>query len=88
MHDIIAGQIRAGMIEQALELYESDRDVKRAAPKWLRDMFIYHLCDLGELDQALKMVKDRLAMGEVNISSSVWFYFFDHACSELHVSIS
>jgi len=86
MHDIMAGQIREGLMEQALELFDSDRNMKRAAPKWLKDMFIYHLCDLGELDQALKMVQDRAAIGEVNISPSVWFYFFDHACSELHVS--
>lgn len=86
MHDIIAGQIREGLIEQALDLFDSDRELKRTAPKWLKDMFIYHLCDLGELDQALKMIKDRVALGEVNISPSVWYYFFDAACTELHVS--
>ena len=75
-------------MEQALELFDSERGLKRSAPRWLKDMFIYHLCNLGELDQALKMVKDRVAMGETNISPSMWYYFFDHACSDLHVSLN
>jgi len=84
--DIIAGQLREGLTEQALENFQGDAEVVRLAPKWLKDMLVYHLCDLGELDQSLRLLKDRVGAGEANISPSVWFYQFDYACDALHVS--
>lgn len=82
--DVIAGLLREGLVEQAVENYTNDHEVRQAAPMWLKDMFIFHLCDLDEIDYALRMVQDRLAAGEANISTSVWYYLFDHACSQLH----
>jgi hypothetical protein len=82
--DVIASQLREGLLEQALDGYQNDADVVHQAPKWLKDMLIYHVCDAGELDQALRLVQDRIAAGEANISPSLWYYLFDHACGDLH----
>ena len=84
--DIIAGLVREGQFELALDRYQSDEEVMKLAPKWLKDLLIYSLCDLGELDQSLRLLKDRISAGEANISPSIWYYQFDHACSRLHVS--
>lgn len=85
--DVIAGLLREGLAEQALDNYTSDDEVRNLAPIWLKDMFIFHLCDLDEMEYALRMMQDRVQSGEANISTSVWYYLFDHACSHLHVGI-
>jgi len=84
--DIIAGLLREGQFELALDKYQGDEEVMKLAPKWLKDLLIYSLCDLGELDQSLRLLKDRISAGEANVSPSIWYYQFDHACSRLHVS--
>jgi hypothetical protein len=82
--DVLISQLREGLLEQALDTYQNDVEVIQKSPKWLRDLLIYHVCDAGELDQALRLLKDRVAASEANISPSLWYYLFDHACSKLH----
>lgn len=85
-HDVICGLIREGQLEQALEGLEEVRRAGHQIQAWLSDMTIYALCSTEELDEALNVMQDRVAAGEVNISSSTWYYLFDMGCKLLHVS--
>lgn len=55
----------------------------RVAP-WLYDMVIYNLCDAGEYDEALSILRYRVEDDEQLISGTVWYYFLDLASSALH----
>lgn len=85
-HDVAAGYAREGLLEQALDKLEEMKTANVPIQSWLNDMLIYLLCDNDEIDQALRMVKGRVAAGEANMSPSVWYYLFDRACTDLHVS--
>lgn len=85
-HDVVTGYMKDGQIEQALEGLEDMRRAGARVQRWLYDMVVYALCDMGEVDEALRIMKDRISMGESNISASVWYYLFDAACEALHVS--
>ncbi|GME42815.1 Protein-tyrosine phosphatase receptor/non-receptor type [Neofusicoccum parvum] len=48
---------------------------------WLYDMAIYMLCDVEEVDEALRIVQQRVEAAEHGISKSVWFNLLDVASS-------
>jgi len=87
-HDVATGYIKDAQVEQALECLDDMRRAGARVQGWLYDMVVYVLCDMSEVDEALRIMKDRISMGESNISASVWYYLFDAACEALHVSPS
>jgi len=85
-HDVVSGNIREGQLEQALDGIDEMRQAGVTIQGWLSDMMIYALCDVEELDEALRLMQDRVIIGET-ISSSAWYYLFDVGCRLLHVSV-
>jgi len=83
-HDVVSGNIREGQLEQALNGIDEMRQAGVNIQGWLSDMMTYALCDVEELDEALRLMQDRVIIGET-ISSSAWYYLFDVACRLLHV---
>ena len=55
------------------------------AKSWLYDMFVYTLCEVEEFDEAITLLKDRIAGGELRISANLWFYLLDTASQAFHV---
>ena len=51
---------------------------------WLYDMLIYALCDVGEFDEPVRLMQQRLDQGELMISGTVWYYLLDTASRALH----
>ena len=49
-------------------------------------MLVYNLCDVGEHDEALSILRFRVANGEQLISGTVWYYLLDSASRALHYS--
>lgn len=49
-------------------------------------MVIYNLCDIGEFDEVLSILRYRVDSGEQLISGTVWYYFLDIASGALHHS--
>lgn len=87
-HDVVTGYIREGQLEQALEGLDEMRQTGAHIQGWLYDMISYALCDIEELDEALRIMQDRVSSGDINISPSSWYYLFDVGCKLLHVSSS
>lgn len=83
-HDLIAGLLRDRQLELALDALELlQREGSKIRP-WLYDMVIYTLCDAEEFDQIIKILRYRIAKGELLISPTVWFYLLDTASRALH----
>lgn len=83
-HDVISGLVRDKQVELAIETLQSVQHEGIAIAPWLYDMVIYNLCDAGEYDQALSILRFRVDSGEQLISGTVWCYFLDLASSALH----
>lgn len=83
-HDVIAGCVREGSLELAFETLDEMRQARVPVQGWLYDMLVFRLCDSGELDETLRLLKHRVNADEISISAGVWYYVFDNACSLLH----
>ncbi|KAL8942789.1 MAG: hypothetical protein Q9216_001474 [Gyalolechia sp. 2 TL-2023] len=83
-HDVIAGLLRDKQVELAIETLQSSQQDGICIAPWLYDMFIYNLCDAGEYEEALSILRFRVENGEQLISGTVWYYFLDLASSAFH----
>lgn len=83
-HDVVAGCLREGSLELAFETLDEMRQARVPVQGWLYDMLVFRLCDCGEMDETLRLLKHRVDTDELSISAGVWYYVFDNACSLLH----
>jgi hypothetical protein len=83
-HDITAGLLREGLFEQALERLDSMSRQSMRVQGWLLDMFVYMLCEAGEIGEAYHIMKSRHLSGELNLSRALWHYFLDKASAANH----
>lgn len=84
-HDVVAGLLREGQYEMALNRMENMTSDGVQIKSWLYDMAIYVLCQIEEVEEALKIIQRRVESGERNISKSVWYSLLDVASSTLNV---
>lgn len=86
-HHIIIGLLRERQHEMALDKLEQMYTENIKVEAWLHDIFIYVLCEAGELDSALEILQRRVDFGELDISPNIWYHMLD-VCSKLyHVSV-
>ena len=64
--------------------FEKLRDQGVSIEPWLSDILVYTLCEIGELDEALKLIRDRMSSGETRISPNLWAHFLDTCSRSLH----
>jgi len=83
-HDVIVGLLRDRQLEVALSNLESLRNQRVPIASWLNDMIAYTLCNMRELDEALKLMRHRVSTGEHTISANLWSHFLDTASQSLH----
>ena len=87
-HDIAASLIRNNQLEQAQEHIGHMRfDANPPVPPrpWLWDMMTYALLARGDVDEALRILHERVRIGaERQVGSSAWYAVFDEACTQLH----
>ena len=84
-HDVTAGLLRERLFEQALERLDSMGRQNMRVQGWLLDMFVYMLCEAGEVDEAFHIMQGRHLGGELNMSRLLWHYFLDQASAADHV---
>lgn len=84
-HDVAAGLLREGLFEQALERLDGMGRRDMIAQGWLLDMFVYMLCEAGEVGEAYNIMYGRHINGELNISRTLWHYFLDKASANDHL---
>lgn len=85
-HNLVASTIKEGQTEAALEGLKGMKRSQIPVQTWLLQMMVFALCDRGELDETMRLVKDRMSTRGPQLSLSTWYYMFDTACGSLHVS--
>ncbi|KAI4286070.1 MAG: hypothetical protein L6R38_000187 [Xanthoria sp. 2 TBL-2021] len=83
-HDVIVGLLRDKQLESAVETLQSVQQEGIRIPSWLYDMLIFNLCDVGEHEEALSILRFRVENGEHLISGTVWHYLLDSASRAYH----
>ncbi|KAI7554655.1 hypothetical protein KC319_g12759, partial [Hortaea werneckii] len=83
-HDVVAGLLRSGLFEQALERIEGMRQNSVPVHGWLLDMAVYMLCNIGEVDEAYQIMRVRHDSGEANLSRTLWHTLLDTGSSYRH----
>ena len=83
-HDVITGLLRDRQLEVALNNFELCGSQGIPIQSWLYDIVSYALCDLNELDEALKLMRYRMSTGERSISPGLWAHLLDAASRSLH----
>ena len=84
----ILGLLRDYQYEMALDKLE-EMVARNAAgiPAWVWDIFIYTLGNLGHIDEAFRVLQDRLHKGGdhvANVSPTVWYFLLDECSKALH----
>ena len=83
-HDVLIGLIRDRELEVAVETLEIlHREGIKVHP-WLQDLLIYTFCDAEDFEEALRLMRYRVASGELLISATLWYHFLDMASRALH----
>lgn len=84
-HAVVVGLLRERQFEMALNHLDVTASQGIQVESWLYDMAIYMLCDVEEVDEALRIIQQRTEAGEQKISKSVWYGLLDVASSTYHV---
>lgn len=85
-HDVAAGWLREGCIEMAMDVLETMQKQALHVEPWLLDMFVYSLCDAGQIESACDIMRTRFDSGELSMSKAVWHYFLDAASNARHLA--
>jgi pentatricopeptide repeat protein len=85
-HSLIVGLLRDRQFEAAMEKLEQMQSDDIHVQPWLYDIFLYQLCEAGELDEAFRMLRYRFENRRTEISTNIWHYLLDKFSSNYHVS--
>ena len=84
-HDIAVGLLRSGQFEMALESLDYMHSHRVHITEWLYDLAIYTLGSAGELNEAIALLKQRVADGTGHtVSAAIWSWILDACSSVLH----
>lgn len=88
-HYVVAGQLREGSFELALERLETMVKSGVEVKDWLADMAMYMLLDAGEVEETVHVVQLTGRHRQREISGVIWFRLLDVASSSMnHVATS
>ena len=85
-HALVVGLLRDRQFEAAMDKLEQMQSDEIHVQPWLYDIFLYQLCEIGELDEAFRMLRYRFDNRRTEISPSMWYYLLDNFSSNFHVS--
>ena len=85
-HNLVVGLLRDRQFEAAMDKLEQMQSDEIYVQPWLYDIFLYQLCEVGELDEAFRMLRYRFDHYRTEISPSIWYYLLDNFSSKFHVS--
>ena len=81
---MIVGLVRERHLELALDTLDQMHREDVKVDSWLYDLVIYVLCSAEEFDTAINLMQQRISLGELYISASLWYYVLDTASRTLH----
>ncbi|KAL9579661.1 MAG: hypothetical protein Q9212_004975 [Teloschistes hypoglaucus] len=82
--DVIVGLLRDKQLEVAIETLQNVQQEGIRIQPWLYDLVLFNLCEGGEYDEALSMLRFRIDSGEQVISGNVWHHVLDSASRAFH----
>lgn len=86
-HYLVVGLLRDKQIESAVDKFEQMRIDQINVQPWLYNIFLYQLCELGELDEAFRIFKDWWESFEgLQIDPTTYHRLLDAFSSGFHVS--
>ncbi|KAF3482701.1 phosphatidylinositol 3,4,5-trisphosphate 3-phosphatase and dual-specificity protein phosphatase [Arthroderma uncinatum] len=86
-HNIVAGLIREGQFEMALETLEHMKLQHVPVQNWLYSLLIYNLTDYGEFDEVLQLMRSKVEAGQ-NLSPNIWHHVLDAASAAMHAELT
>jgi hypothetical protein len=86
-HSYVTGLLRDRQFEVALDQLEQMHSDGIQVEPWLYDIIMFQLCEVGELDEAYRLLRFRFDRQHTRtgISSSIWYYLLDKFSSCFHV---
>lgn len=85
-HDVVTMMLRDHQFEMVIEKLDRMRSQGMRVQPWLYDLTMYKFSDIGELDEVVRLLKQRIGDGESNISAQLWYHLIDTGSRALHVS--
>ncbi|RAK97193.1 pentatricopeptide repeat protein [Aspergillus ibericus CBS 121593] len=82
-HYVVAGLIREHQFELALDHIEQMERKGTMVESWLHSLLIYYLCDFGEFDEVVRLMRTRTNQG-LEMTSTLWLYVLDVASAAFH----
>ncbi len=84
-HMVVAGYVRDGQLELALDRLDAMLRAGVRVQSWLFHLVVYTLLDREEIDEALRLVKARYNADDRLISPNLWHILLDTASRAYHV---
>tara|TARA_R110002060_G_scaffold36092_4_gene46973 strand:+ start:56 stop:703 length:648 start_codon:yes stop_codon:yes gene_type:complete len=84
-HSLVVGLIRDRQYEVAMDKLDEMHSDEITVQPWLYDIFMFQLCEAGELDEAFNLLKYRFNNSRNEILPTVWYYLMDAFSSAFHV---
>jgi hypothetical protein len=84
-HNLVIGLIRDRQYEVAMDKLEQMHSDEIPIQPWLYDIFMFQLCEAGEMDEAFKLLQYRYYVRRSEILPTVWYYLLDKFSSAFHV---
>jgi pentatricopeptide repeat protein len=86
-NSVVAGLIRDGQMEMALDRLDYMGRVGIPVQQWLHSLTIYSLCELREFDMVLILIRNR-ASQHYDISKDMWMHLLDEASKARHYEMA
>ncbi|KAK6004449.1 hypothetical protein QM012_008311 [Aureobasidium pullulans] len=83
-HWVGAALFREGQLELGVDHLEEMRKDNVPIQSWLYDIAVYTMIEMNEFDEALIIVKDRIATNDWLISRNLWSHMLDRAAAFFH----
>lgn len=83
-HNLVVGLLRDRQYELALDKFEQMQADQIGIKPWLYDIFFFKLCELDELDEALRLLKSRY--DQPVLAMHMYYHLLDSFASSFHVS--
>lgn len=85
-HNLIIGLLRDRQYEMAMDKFEQMQADQIEVKPWLYDIFFFRLCELDELDEALRLLKSRYHTP--TLAMHMYYHLLDSFASAFHVSFT
>lgn len=83
-HWVGAALFREGQLELGLDHLEEMRKDNVPIQSWLYDIAVYFMLETNEFDEALTIVKDRIAVNDWIVNQNLWAHMLDRAAASFH----